>query len=417
MKVKILSLLLSVTLFFFAAVPARAATDYEDGQLMDVLDYANANESELNSIGFYGTGSLNYTLPTLMTISYVDIVFQCWGSAAAELQSVTLLRQGSALTTLTVKHVSGYIYRAYGTFTTRAFNTIGLQFDTSDSSLIKYASIQSFKVGVYTSTSLDVDAYCSITSDSYTGSIHYVPTDTINSRSWLNDSSYDESHFDLYIYCPDWTKFDYIDYNIFCDVSDITSIHCEYEGNIIPIEVGYLDNTSMSSGGYSISVRIDLSNIDRSSNDGYGPILWIDGVLHVNLTNFIGVSYVVGHVRYTAQNPVIYWFKKVFTTLDSGVDRIVDAIKGDDTQVDEDFDRNAAEKNEELDYMVGIMDTVQRPDINKLDPVTQLNNSGADIAGGIGPVLTVTMQNPIILQVLILSLTFAMIAYVLYGKR
>lgn len=81
------------------------------------------------------------------------------------------------------------------------------------------------------------------------------------------------------------------------------------------------------------------------------------------------------------------------------------------------FDFESAEKNEQLQDMVGVIDSVQRPDIGSLDPAAGISNSGADIAGGIGPVLTVTMQNPIILQVLILSLTFAMIAYVLYGKR
>lgn len=416
MKMKIFTLLLSVTLFFFAAMPARATTDYDNGQLMDVLDYANSNESNVNTTVFYGEGQLNFKLPANMTISYVDIVFQCWGSTAAELQSVTLLRQGSALTTLTVKHISGYLYRAFGTFTTRAFNTVGLKFVTSDSSLVKYASIDSFKVGVYSNTSIDVEGYCSITSDSYSGSIHYVPTDTINYRSWVNDESYDNSHFDLYIYTPDWSKFDYIDYNIFCDVSDITSIHCEYGGNIVPIEVDYLDNTSMSSAGYGISVRIDLSNIDRSSYSGNGPILWIDGVLHVGLTNFISVAYIVGHVRYTAQNPVVYWVKNLFYRIDSGFDSLLDALIGDTSSAD-DFNSESAEKNEQLQNMVGVMDTVQRPDINQLDPITQLNNSGADIAGGIGPILTVPMQNPIILQVLILSLTFALVAYVLYGKR
>lgn len=424
-KVKILSLLLSVTLLFFAVIPAHAA---EDTFNVNLLDYCtpnnsgdlyvtvNANKQDVtfsNDLGFIGY--------------YIDILCYFYGELPSAVNFVSA--SGTTLIPLTLTRLDSNLYRIQGNTSGYLFANFALRFTVSNTLQI---SFMSFNISTFRSDSYPETGKVTLETYGYSPTINYNPSDAINGRTWTGYDDYTDNFISAKATLDDWKLYDWWDSVFFLACSDINSITVTQGSNNIPFEVSVIGNPSWIINDYYISISVDLSACNKRINDA--PTVHIEASAAPGESNTFTVISMAGVVRIYDTNSLSYWLQRIHIKLDGIADPIVDklefvrnsinrqldnvitAIRGNSSAAD-DFNSESADKNEQLQDMVGIMDSVSRPDINQLNPSLSIQNSGADIAGGIGPVLTVPMQNPIILQVLILSLTFVMIAYVLYGKR
>lgn len=416
MKVKILSLLLSVTLFFFAAVPARASSGYDSGQFIDLIDFGFSMETNSNFRNFTVSGDMTYTLPSALMIGYVDILFTYTGPAISE---VNLLRGGSSYADLTFVKIDNFYYRAYGTVRDNIFAEVGVQFVTNSSSY-GYVTIQSFKIAMPQGSSSDITGFCEISSNHYNQVIHYVPTDEVNYRTWTDSGDYDESAVSLFIYTEEWEKYDFIDIFVHCTISSITSVAASFNGEPLPFELSYLDNTNASDGGFTFHIRLDLTEVDRTFSDY--PIVYIEGVLHVQGINQVAILGMNGLVQYYQNNSVMVWLRNIYLRLNSVADRItskldsvIDAINGD-TSSGNSFQESVEDEINELDQAADIMDSVSRPDINGIDISMDQYASAADLAVLTAPV-SLFFEIDLFKSILIMSILFATVSFVLFGKR
>lgn len=413
MLVKILSLLLSVTLLFFAAVPARAS---EDHATFNVLDYCTPNNSGNYIVSLSQSDTdISFDAPVDFMVYSIDILVYLYSSSGSYPTQVYFVTQGGYEYPLTITSIDQNLYRIQGNISGIWFTNVKLRFIHTGSLSVSFFSfrVSTFRKSVYPETGVaKLETY------GYSPTINYNPSDEINGRTW-------ESNIDNFISIratiTDWKLYDRLEFQFFLLCSDITSV-CVMAGNqVLDADVSTVLNSEWVTKEFYITVSVDLKDLNLRTTDI--PTVFIEAEGVSEASNTFTVISMAGVVYIDEVNSLSYFLQRIYFKLDDLVDPIVvkldsviAAIKGD-TDAADDFNSESAEKNEQLQDMVGVMDSVQRPDINQLDPITQLNNSGADIAGGIGPVLTVPMQNPIILQVLILSLTFALVAYVLYGKR
>lgn len=413
-KVKILPLLLSVILFFFSAVPASAA---EEVNSINILDFSTPNDSGSYQVSLTSTNNvIQFSFPTGLIAYYVDIVFYAYAGSGLTGVSATTLA-GTNLN-LSLDTIANAVYRLHGSVNGRILEGLKLLFYSSGNITVQFLS---FKIQNFRETVFAESGSCVIGSPLFSGTISYRPTDSTNRRIFESTDDPGYSHVWLTLTWDDWKLYDSLSFTIYYTGTDVLSISAKYGSDVIPIMHSFINSSGLARNSFIISGTISLNDIDKRSDNIPTVEIYCSNV--VGNTCTVDIVSMSGSISSFDVNPVVYWLQSLNLNVDLWFDTIsyqmidlIDAVRGNSSLAD-DFNDQSSEKNEQLQDMVGVMDSVQRPDINTLNPSLTISNAGADIVGGIGPVLTVPMQNPIILQVLILSLTFAMIAYVLYGKR
>lgn len=440
-----------IFLFSSLATPASAAETESFSSLVDLLDYGFSLENDTNTIGFANSTQveLSYLLHSRIAISYVDVLFSY---ASNDTVDVSLMDGSTVKADLTVVKVSGNIYRAYGSFKSYYEEVFTLRF-TTDTATTNRVTIHSFEVGRMDLIRTDIEGWLDINATNYSGQIHYVPTDATNQRSWVPTLG-SEGTFYLYLFVEEWQAYDYIDFmiNIYCD--DITSINAVCGSGNVPIDVTYLDSGTLGYMQTAISIRMDVSQLDRTASDADPPMIIITGTESAQ-ANLVAVMMIQGAVEYEIESSFASWmqrilmevvwgFQNLYTVTMSGLENlmfeiqdlgdrisgffsnlksfladrfqeVVTAIKGDPSSA-EDF-------NDELDDTLGEMKDIQ----NELDQATQpdiesqLGNIDTTISneasGFMGSLFEIFISNNIFSTVLFFSVTLALVSYVFYGKR
>lgn len=529
MKRQISTFLALILCFCAWAQPVTA--DSVDPTFIELLDYGFSSESGSNTQPFGGGSVLNFTysLPDRYTVQYVDVVFTYTKS---DFPSVDLYTGSTFRSSLSVVNVSGNVFRAYGSFVSFFAASLKLVF-TASSTNSNRITIESFKVGRSDFSHVELDAYCDIAADGFTDTIHYVPTDTVNHRMFEGTTDYLNVGFNLYIYCNEWKRFDYLDFLLYLEIDSISAISCVYGGSSVPITVNYIDNDSMVVGTYTVSIRMDLTGLDRSIDDY--PMIMVSGNVAQQKINLISMLGCVGHVNFSSVDPDTYWHSKIvssfqtyiqnqtdllvsefsalesineagfknvvtavgkvttavsnlnttvstgfsnlnnwisvqttaiqlefssfktslslhFSNLNSWItdqttaietaistqtssikvalrthfqnldqwietqtDTLVTTIKGDASAGD-DFQDDVADKDDELDQMQDVMDSVTRPALDKIDVSVDSYVTQADVTTLTSPLL-VFLTGDIFGPIAIMSILMATVGYVLYGKR
>lgn len=94
---------------------------------------------------------------------------------------------------------------------------------------------------------------------------------------------------------------------------------------------------------------------------------------------------------------------------------IVSAIRGD-TSPGDSFQNKVDQKDQQMDEMAAVMDSVQKPDIDQINVSVDQYVSQADIHVLASP-MAVFFEGELFSQVIIMSILLATVSYVLYGKR
>lgn len=497
MKRKISIFLVLILCFCCWAEPVSAA-EVESGTLINVLDFATANESGYNRANADSTTNVatcTYRLPTNYVMRYVDMVVN---SMSGDL--VTCSINGTAMT---VEKIQSRLFRVYGVLGSSA-TALAITF-TGDTLSNDFA-ILSLNVSAYASLAYDIEGYCSITASGWSGTdIHYVPTDTVNYRMFTGDVDPYNAALSLFLWSDDWKKYDYIDFQLMLEIMSINSISAVMGNTNVPLDICYVDPPSYISNTYYVTLRMYTGQLDKSINDY--PMIILNGSVIADKTNLVSVMNISGHVDVNNVDPVSYWlytlnrnlntyitnqtnqlvsefsalqsindsgFKNIssaisslsttvsngftnvgtwisdqttslvtsitgvrtammnqfsvlrselsghFTNLQTWIqtqtDELVTAILGD-AHAGDDFQQDVDEKDQELDEMGSVMDSVTRPDIDDMD----LSVSGhgvyqSAIASVTSPFL-VFLTGDIFGNIAFMVIMLSTIGYALFGKR
>lgn len=446
---RLFSLILTFSVLFFSlATPASAADTVSVGSLVDLLDYGYSLETSSNTQNFNGNSTLDmtYMVSSKITTTYVDVLFMY--RTSGEL-NVDLMLDDTVKASLEPYQVSGNIWRAYGSYTGYWADTFTLRFDALAANTNRI-TILSFEVGRTGNTRVPIEGYMDIIGSNYTNTIHYVPTDATNQRDWTPTTPGTAQFF---LYTEDWRKYDYIDFMFNLYVDDITSINCVFGSEVLPFDVSYIDSGTLGYMETSISVRVDVSQVDRTADDDYYPMIIITATESTG--NLASVSFIEGVIEYDIESPFVYWMHTLWYTigetagniisaisqgfdnlafdisalgdriksyfadlqfaLTSKLDAIHDAIVGDSTSADE--------FNDKLDDTLGELEDVQSELENATQPdiETEIGDIDttvtAEASGFMGDVFEIFISSNVFGTILIFSVTLALVSYVLYGKR
>lgn len=400
---------------FSLAAPARADDNFYG--FLDVLDYSYIKSISNGSfedfyLTFSGSSStICFNNPFTGDYNYVDMVLS-W-AYTSKLTSVTF-GDGVQQYGLTVTHIKDTLYRVYGQVTTQRISDIYLTFNCSGSGP-SYCTIYSFRMANNTGLVTDIEAYCEIVADNgYNSTIHYVPTDEINHRYISTETSEQFSNgYSLYIHTNDWRKYDYIDFTFFLGVYSITSISANFGSTIIPVEVNEISNTNLGENVFIVTIRMDLTGIDRSISAT--PFLNIHGLLDYDMENIISFQACSGHILSGSRSPLLYFFGQLESWILNLGDRIVAAVGGNSSSANE-FQSQLNQELDRLDQAQAVMDSVTKPAIDSIDVSVDQYVSQADIQVLATP-LSIFFKGEIFSKIIIMSILLATVSYTLFGKK
>lgn len=400
-----------VILGFSLVVPAQAAES--DSVLLDVLSYGSIKSVSTGSFidnYFYFDGTsckISFDNPSVGDYNYVDMVVS-WAYTST-LTSVTFGREFNQAG-LTISHITGNMYRVYGQVTTQRIDDIFFTFNCSGS--VSYCTIYSLKIGSIGTEYVDTEAFCSITADNYTDTIHFVPTDTINHRFIDSSADINNTDFECFISTLNWRDFDYIDFQFYFDCAAVTSVSAVFGSSVIPVDYSLVQSSSIDGDSYYLTLRLDVSSLDKSSSDY--PQIIVTGRFDfqsVNLISFVNCS---GHITRTFISPLAHFFSSLRSWIDSLGDRIVSALNGN-TSSGDDFKDDSSGLISDLDDISGVLDSVQRPSMDNVNMDFTGNISGATslMATTFNSFTSIPWVNTIFMA----SITLALISYILFGKE
>ncbi|MBE6922889.1 MAG: hypothetical protein E7465_06885 [Ruminococcaceae bacterium] len=404
---RILSLaLICFVLAFSLAVPAFA-TEIDNYDSINLLDYFNPGMKYTDP----GRNSVTLTFPGYLKYEYLDFVVQ----APSGLSSVYQVYYGGEYE-LTVIPIGEHCYRIYGgiAYEGRSVEIIFVTPQSSEST--QWLSFLSCFVYKAKLLRFDTEAYCEIASAEFNGTIHYIPTDEINHRIFSSTSDFQDTYFITYIWTDDWRKYDYIDFQLMYECFDITSVTAVMGSVNVPLVVSYIDGTNIDNNTFYVSMRMDVTGLDRGSADY--PMIILMGRLNTGGTNSIDFANCSGYVKQAFFDPLFYYFYDLKNELRSWMNtytnRIVDALNGNSTSGNE-FKNDTSGLISDLGDITASMDSVVRPNFVGMDITAGIDISSASYL--MSSFFNQVAGVPWISQIILLSGIMGLIAYILYGKE
>lgn len=305
------------------AFPAMA--DEVNAYTYNLLDYSFPNDSDRYAVTITDGSVVNFKMPIPSVIAYVDILFYNTGQIA---NSVTL-SHGSASANLTIKQVSGRLYRAYGSITVSTDDDLNLTFGVNGTG---YITFYRFDIATQAISKAELEVSASIVDYATTPATSYTLdyTGTPVSSSWSGTQAAADNRSyraDLLIY--DYQAYDYVDLMISTVSNGVTSINCTLggvSGNSVPYTVTYLDSgDAYQTGLVTMAVRIDLTNVQRTV-DTLFVIVTADE--SANGYNSFAIQSCTGITQLNEVSPWLVWFNNLKGWLDSGFASVVSALGG-----------------------------------------------------------------------------------------
>lgn len=406
-------------------VPAYATEDATMQQLLNVLEFDTVNGS-----GNYhmtsrsdGTASASFTLPYGTLIRYVDM----YVSGGGHLINEAYLNINGTKYPLTIENVYGNTYfRIYGQFNGAYTNKITIEFGWAEQGTWKlqfyslHVSAQTFS-GHSAPSTLTLEGLDQYTATQETGTSAIMLTAKCGSEA--DGIPIGVGDYLVGVHNDEWQKFDYMNFTMIVYVATVNSITCTIRNQQIPIEINFIEGTipeydSMWNGEgnvgenrvfYDVNVRVDLTGVNRTLTDEL--VLTVAGSSsNASVALYDSRGYTIASLP----SAEVSWLQRIWNSLNQGFQNVVDAITGDVGSA-EDFQDAVNDKSEELETMVGIMDSVDKPDT--FDPDITISSTVNDGLDGFGPGLVYVITSPYIFPLIGMSLTLAFVSYALFGKR
>lgn len=401
---RILSLALICVILAISLAPAAHAAESDD-IYFDAMTYTTPNESGSFRVpGSDGVAISDWKLPEGRRIRYVEIIFACVVSDPAP-TSVTLANsRTTAQTSLTITHITGATYRAYGEYSSYTPN-ITLRISSTK---VTSVMIESFKICYENNVGFDERGTCEILHIDYGAIINYVPTDVINFRNFTGSSSSSSSVYNLWITCPNWRKYDRLDISFSVWVADINSITVTIGDDSVPYEVSTLTSGNGFYNDYYVTVKIDLSEVRRTTTNEL--FVHVTGNVNSGSDNMVSIDGMRGFYETGTFDIFTIFFRNIISSLT----RIESYLKGDSSSANE-FKEESSELISGLDGISASMDSVDRPSMDTInaDFTGDISDAAVLMTGLFAEVTGIPWLSTIILA----SCTLGLISYILYGKE
>lgn len=415
---KVCSLLLCLTLIIVLAMPVMAESN--DSGWIELLEVVSIQDNGENIFRMGSSYTLAIPTPKEMRIRKIDMLIRQPAPHPILTASCTV---NTTTTELDVLPIGDNLVRIVGNLPDATYETINIKLGRSGT------NPQPFEVLSCKVTPLSVQEFVCDASV-YFGGIKYPIDYHIDLSGGMPEHAATSDEFRIEI--RDWAKYDHITVWGSADGFSLDSIRASLNTTGLPITVSYMDyndagswteyvfetdpnhdnalesGASMSTpfyGKYLYCVSIDLSNVDRATA----------GILLVYMTGhydqFYGGSfncqYVNGRVA-TADTTGLTWWQKFTNFMSSLFD-----TESDDA---EDFKEDAAQKGDEIDDLNNQLQDVTKPPVS--DVVTDLDSYiDAGTASTVSSMFGALAGEPLIMSMLMITLTIALVSYILFGKR
>lgn len=407
---RLLCFFLGAALIVVLSVPVSAAETYNPW--IEISDVCTVNNSGSNYFAF--NDKITVTLdPGFSTI--VNQIDMIWFFGYGAPNSIYLWRNNSASARLklTIQPIGGAYYRVYGNVGNYTLSQYKFDIDCGTGAGYRSYELKSLRVAESVAI-YDVDYTDSLVDESdyvVTESGFMLPAYVALERGMVLPYTWQ-------IELKDWKSYDYVDLMLSTRGASIGSITVTHNGRILPFDVTplYTDHPSSFDDGYGMSspvppsttsvIHIDVSSISRIS--GVNPVIRIDGSWNNGLDAQLDVLSCIGYINSTERTGVGYWFEKA-TSFFTG-------LFNPDVGASDDFQQDAAQQRDEFDEMNEQLEAVTKPPVEDvhmdidsyLDPV-----DNAQVAG----VFRSFAGSQLITSMMLISLTLALVGYILFGKR
>lgn len=381
----------------------------------DIMDLATVNDAGTNYFAFNTSTSVNIDAGYESVVSYIDMVWFC-GYGAPDTIYLWRSAKETARLSLNIERIgTSNFYRVYGNvggYTLRNF-----KFDVTStkaySGTTTYRSyeIRSCRIAGSIATyplTMSYDISPDATAE-YSQNAVYEP---------LVDLEYGAPiPYTMEIRVEDWSLYDYLDIFISMQGSTVDSVVVEHNGRALPFTTtdhgtSYAGQTNQDLysgvvlGDTYMMLHVDLTTIQHSSS--IDPTITISGFYNTGQYASMGWNSAIGYIRDAERGGVLHWFNlaKEFLT---------DLLGSDGTSTD-DFEDNAAQQGGEIGGLNDELENVTKPPIEDIqtDVDDYLDPDDAQEAYAVFATLT---GNSLVSSMLVMALTVALVAYVLYGKR
>lgn len=407
--------LIVVQLPSFLAVPVKAAEVAQGMGWVDLLDYGYPVGYSSNMVQVHSaSGSVvevTYNFPSSMMVQYVDILVNSYKG------DWTVSYTGPyGSFPLDVSYVFGDYFRITGNIRRTNASSLTLVFDFKSADWVNFISFR-VSAGVSSSGIVpmsmnglldDGRVLASQTYNSSSGTVHTV---------WDGTTAYTPLSVFFQIDYSDWIKYDFIEIKGLFQIGQISSIIAYHGKDLIPCDVNFISDASIDINYFYVGLTLDLRNLNRAEKSNI--LINILGNEYIGSNSYSIISS-AGFISFPNDDPYLYYFKSIITSIDSAADKIVSAFSSGmaSSGVGETVKQEAQQKADQLSSGVSSMGSLKKPDSSSVGSSGNLGSviGSADIISGTH-VLTTVMEVPLFAKIITLALIFTLAAYVLFGKR
>lgn len=429
-KIRFFSMLFTSLIIISMVIPVSAA-DFINDSWINLLDYDSV--SDQGNFFYMQDGqpiSFKLATPSNNVLIYGDFLVQ-YANDHAEFPSLTI----SFTDTITLYpiHLGGGLCRYFGKIPQGNYINMTFTF-TPPSNEIYYATFLSANVSSSKFFAYELGCSALISAENQDDRTLVYNGSAVTTTIYDDYTSGSSASYFVMLTGDDWKLYDYVDIILGFYVGGVGSITANYGDTPLPISVSYL-NSGLSSvvAAEYVNIRIDLRELDRSSDDDV--LLTLSGLVGygINLFSILGCQ---GYVD-SSVNPLFYYFKdlknnlfSLFSSLSSNLgnwfsgltlsieslgQNILDAINGDSSVADE-FKQQVDESNKELNDMAAVMDSFTTPDVNSINVDVGSYISPTDLSSLTAP-MGMLFESNIVTTCIIISIIMGTVMFVLYGKR
>lgn len=244
----------------------------------------------------------------------------------------------------------------------------------------------------------------------------YTPGNNILDRTFTGVNSFATEKISCIAYRVDfdftdeWQKYDYLDLCLTLEGCTIDSVNVMLSDDVaVPFEINEIVATTADTTRttYTFIISIDLTSVQREG-DLYVLVRGSGGQTNDSIkVQSITCNSCTGYVRADSHdNPVTYWLQRIFNALKpTGSEGLAD-----------DFNDKVDDQKSELEGIKDSLDSVEKPNAADIDMNIDTYVPPSDLAVATAG-LTSVMNNDIIVKLLLLTITFAIVGFILYGKR
>ena len=222
---------------------------------------------------------------------------------------------------------------------------------------------------------------------------------------------------------------DYLDTTLFSTGLASTSVACVTENNVyLPVAMSFVQSADPAVERDRYALHIDLSSLPAQEDvtlyfygvttTSSGTLIWqvprvVGGISQPEVSGEVGL---LGRIWFVLRDhiPFLDSIDSHLYTIDTLFQSLVKGDKVDENLMNQDIEDAQQEATEQLD----IIDSVTKPAPEELDDIADISDY-VD-SGGVG-ILSATLsplfESDVFKPIIMLSLTFMLISYVLFGKR